>query len=355
MSEQTASKREMRIAGRTIDDDSDCFVVAEVGHNHQGNMDTAHQLLEAAAECGADAVKLQKRDNRRLYTREFYDSPYMGPNSFADTYGEHREYLELDEAQYKELQEHAAELGLLFFATAFDHPSAELLASIDVPAFKIASGDLRSLPLIEHVASFGKPMFISTGGGDMDAVIAAHDTARAVNDDVCIMQCTAGYPPEWDELNLRVISTYRERFPDTVIGFSSHDSGIAMAVVGYTLGARVVEKHFTLNRAMQGTDHAFSLEPVGLRKLVRDVRRTRVALGDGVKVPFESETAPIKKMSKQLVAARGLPAGHVLQPEDIDLRSPGGGMTPDRLGELIGATLAVPVEAQQPFDEKMLA
>ncbi len=354
MAPQQASTRAMAIADRVLDDASDCFVIAEVGHNHQGNMELAHRFLEVAKECGADAVKLQKRDNRTLFTRAFFDTPYVGPNSFADTYGEHREALELDRVQYLELQAHADELGILFFATAFDQASADVLAGIDVPAFKIASGDLRNLPLIEYVARMGRPLFISTGGGDLDAAIRAHDTAREHNDDVCIMQCTAGYPPEWNQLNLRVISTYRERFPDTVVGFSSHDNGIAMPVAAYTLGARAVEKHFTLDRTMRGTDHAFSLEPAGLRKLVRDLRRLRVALGDGVKSPYETEIAPIHKMSKQLVAARDLAAGHVITSQDVLARSPGGGMTPDRLGELLQRQLTVPMTAEQAFEEKFL-
>jgi len=342
--------RTMRVGDHVLDDASDCFVIAEVGHNHQGDLDTAHRLLEAAAQSGADAVKLQKRDNRQLFTGAFFDSPYVGPNSFGETYGSHREHLELDRAQYAELQAHAAELGILFFATAFDVPSADFLADLDMPAYKIASGDLRNLPLIEHVARIGRPMFISTGGGQMDAVVRAHDTAREHNDDVCIMQCTAGYPPAWEELNLSVITTYRERFERTVIGFSSHDNGIAMATAGYALGARAVEKHFTLDRTMRGTDHAFSLEPAGLRKLVRDLRRARVALGDGVKRTFASEEAPITKMSKQLVAARDLPAGHVLTADDVAARSPGGGLTPDRLGEVLGRTLTAPLTLDEAID-----
>lgn len=331
--------RNMQVGGQVLDDASDCFVIAEVGHNHQGDLGTAHRLLEAAAAAGADAVKLQKRDNRHLFTEAFFNSPYVGPNSFGDTYGTHREHLELDRTQYAELQAHAVELGVMFFATAFDVPSADVLADLDMPAYKIASGDLRNLPLIAHVAKLGRPMFISTGGGEMEAVVRAHDTAREHNDDVCIMQCTAGYPPAWDELNLSVISTYRDRFPGTVIGFSSHDNGIAMATAGYALGARAIEKHFTLDRTMRGTDHAFSLEPAGLRKMVRDLRRLRVGLGDGKKRPFPSEQAPVHKMSKQLVAARDLPAGHVLGDDDVAARSPGGGLTPDHQTDIVGRTL----------------
>jgi N-acetylneuraminate synthase/sialic acid synthase len=211
-----------------------------------------------------------------------------------------------------------------------------------MPAFKMASGDLTNIPLLRHVARYQKPMFVSTGGGTLDAVRRAHDEVRAINPHLCLMQCTAAYPPEFEELNLRVISTFMEEFPDTLIGFASHDSGIAMAVAAYVLGARVVEKHFTLNRAMKGTDHAFSLEPVGLRKVVRDLRRTKVALGTGVKSPYPSEAAPLKKMSKKLVASRDLPAGCVLTADDLAIKSPGDGLAPSAWDDVIGRSLRVP-------------
>lgn len=139
------------------------------------------------------------------------------------------------------------------------------------------------------------------------------------------MQCTAGYPPAWDELNLRVVETFRREFPENVIGFSSHDSGIAMGVASYMLGVRVIEKHFTLNRALKGTDHAFSLEPLGMSKMIRDLGRVKCALGDGVKMPYESEVYPIQKMGKSLVALKDLPPGHILSKDDIAMKSPGGG------------------------------
>src|SRR4029077_9548334 len=147
------------------------------------------------------------------------------------------------------------------------------------------------------------------------------DTVMPINQKLSILQCTAGYPAAFEELDLRVINTYRERFPGAVIGFSSHDNGIAMAVAAYVLGARIIEKHFTLNRAWKGTDHAFSLEPVGLRKMVRDLDRTWQAMGDGEKRVYPSEVAPITKMGKKVVAARALPAGHVLRTDDVCLKS----------------------------------
>jgi N-acetylneuraminate synthase/sialic acid synthase len=164
-----------------------------------------------------------------------------------------------------------------------------------------------------------------------------------INPQLAILQCTAGYPAAFEELDLRVIATYRDRFPNAVVGFSSHDNGIAMPVAAYMLGARVVEKHFTLNRASKGTDHAFSLEPLGLKKMVRDLERTFKAMGNGVKKVYESERAPIIKMGKSLVAARYLPSGHVLRPEDVTMKSPAGGIPPYEFEAVIGRMTLQPL------------
>ncbi len=333
----------LTIDGTEIGDHTECYVIAEVGHNHQGSVEQAKALFKAAKEAGAHAVKLQKRDNRGLYTREAYAKPYENENSYGATYGEHREALEFGQAEYEELKAYTAELGITFFSTAFDFASAEFLAELDMPAYKIASGDLLNTPLLRHVGRIGKPVIFSTGGGTFDDVRRAYETLAAENDQIAILQCTAGYPAEWDELDLGVIDTYRREFPEAIVGFSSHDNGIAMAVASYVLGARIVEKHFTLNRAMKGTDHVFSLEPQGLRKMVRDLGRTKAALGDGRKTVHPSEVAPATKMGKKLVAARELPAGHVLTEDDIAFKSPGDGIPPYELERVLGSTLRRPV------------
>jgi N-acetylneuraminate synthase/sialic acid synthase len=341
--------RQLTIQGVTIDDESPCYVIAEIGHNHQGSLEKCKELFRAAREAGAHAVKLQKRENRSLYTREMYDRPYDNENSFGATYGAHREALEFGLKEYVELQRYAREIGVCFFATAFDIPSADFLAGLDMPAYKIASGDLRNIPLLQHVARFGKPMIVSTGGATMADVERAYEAIIPINKQLCILQCTAGYPAAFEELDLAVITTYRDRFPEVVIGLSSHDNGIAMAPAAYVLGARVVEKHFTLNRAAKGTDHPFSLEPVGLRKLVRDLQRVRAALGDGSKKVYQSEEGPIEKMSKKLVAARDLPRGHVLRREDLAVKSPGDGLPPYMIDEIIGRTLLRALRADEPI------
>jgi sialic acid synthase len=335
--------RTLKIGAREISDHAPCYVIAEIGHNHQGSLDKARELFREAKLAGAHAVKLQKRDNRGLYTRAAFEKPYDNENSFGATYGEHREFLEFGREEYVALQAYAKELGVDFFATAFDITSADFLEALDVPAYKIASGDLKSLPLLKHVAAFRKPMIISTGGALLDDVKRAYEAILSINPSLAILQCTAGYPAAFEELDLRVISTYREQFPKAVIGFSSHDNGIAMPVAAYILGARIVEKHFTLNRAMKGTDHAFSLEPVGLRKMVRDLDRTFKAMGDGTKKLYESERAPILKMGKSLVVARNLPSGHVIGARDVVMKSPAGGIPPYELDKVIGRTTLKPL------------
>jgi len=333
----------MKIGSREIGDHTPCYVIAEIGHNHQGNLTKARELFREAKAAGAHAVKLQKRDNRGLYTRAAYEKPYDNENSFGATYGEHREFLEFGQHEYTELRDYAAELGVDFFSTAFDLRSAEFLDRLDVPAYKIASGDLKSTPLLKHVARYGKPIIISTGGATIDDVQRAYDAIMPLNPQLAILQCTAGYPAAFEELDLRVIETFRHRFPGAVVGFSSHDNGISMPVAAYMLGARIVEKHFTLNRAMKGTDHAFSLEPVGMRKLVRDLERTHKAMGNGVKKIYESERAPIVKMGKSLVVARDLPSGHIIGPQDIVMKSPGGGIPPYELDNVLGRVTLKPL------------
>lgn len=332
-------KRKLVIDSFEISDDSDCYVIAEIGHNHQGDVEKAKELFRVAKECGADAVKLQKRDNRSLFTRELYNKPYEHRNSFGRTYGEHREFLEFGWDEYVELKKYTAELGMTFFATAFDIPSADFLAELDVPVFKIASGDLRNIPLLKHIAKFQKPMIISTGAGNMEDVRRAYKAIMPINPQLAILQCTANYPTPPEEMNLRVIETLRREFPDVIIGLSDHYNGIAMAVAAYVLGGRIIEKHFTLNHTWRGSDHALSLEPIGMRKMVRDLRRARMALGDGIKRIYPSEEKALGKMGKGLVAARDLPPGHVLTIEDVAIKSPNLGLPPYELENIIGRKL----------------
>jgi sialic acid synthase len=330
------NNREISFGGHVINDENKPFVIAELGHNHQGDLETCLQMIRAAAFAGASAVKLQKRSNRELFTREAFDAPYNSENAFGGTYGAHREALEFGESEYKECIQEAKRNKIVFFATAFDFSSADFLANLDVPGFKMASGDLKSLPLLKYVARLGKPMIISTGGANLEDVDSAVEIIQGEGTPLAVLQCTAAYPPKYEELNLNVIKTFRERYPDVVIGYSGHDSGIAMSLAAYVLGARVIEKHFTLNRAMKGTDHAFSLEPDGMRKLVRDLDRAQVALGTGIKKTYSSEKAPLIKMGKKIVSARVIHKGETIVESHLTYQSPGDGLAPSQTNLIIG-------------------
>ena len=331
--------RQIKINDRIINDETPCYIISEIGHNHQGDINKAKEMFNVAKACGADAVKLQKRSNRKLFTKELFNRPYENPNSYGKTYGEHREYLEFGKSEYETLKEYANAIEIDFFATAFDFDSADFLANLDMPVYKIASGDLKNTPLLTHVANIGKPMIMSTGGATMEDVNRAYDAIMPINENLCILQCTAAYPAEHDILNLNVISTYRKAFPENVIGLSDHENGIAMAIAAFVLGARVFEKHFTLNHTWKGTDHAFSLEPLGFRKLGRDLKRLPKALGDGIKSVYEIEKEPIRKMGKSIVAARSLKKGVKVSRKDLAFKSPGGGLPPYELENLVGKTL----------------
>lgn len=315
------------------------FVIAEIGHNHQGSLDKARAMFLAAKEAGADAVKLQKRNNRTLFSNELYNQAYENESSFGATYGAHREALEFGRDEYVALQGLAKELDLMFFATPFDFESVDFLAELEMPAYKVASADLNNVPLQKHIAKLGKPIFLSTGGGTMDDIRRACDAILPLNPHLCILHCTASYPASMEDMHLNVIPSMIAEFPNQVIGLSDHENGIDAASIAYMLGARVFEKHFTLNRAWKGTDQSFSLEPEGLRKLVRNLHRIPILLGDGKKRLLESEKRPLKKMSKSLVAARRLPAGHKLTEHDIAIKSPGGGLPPFEFENILGKSL----------------
>lgn len=335
--------RSITIGDTFVADSTDAYVIAEIGHNHGGEVERAAELIQMAAKSGAGAAKLQKRDNKTLFTKAMQDEPYVGRNSFGATYGEHREALEFGESEYRQLAELARELGIDFFSTAFDLPSVDFLAELGVPAIKIASGDLTNIPLLGHAAKVGIPLIVSTGGAAMEEVRRAVGTIAPINDQLVLLQCTAAYPASVDMLNLSVISTFREEFPNVVVGTSSHDMETDASAIAYALGARVIEKHVTLDRALPGSDHHFSLEADHLRELVNSLDRTRRSLGSPVKRQLPEEGPALRKMAKKLVAARDLDAGHILTVDDIAIKSPGDGLRPYLLDEVLGRPLVGPL------------
>jgi len=321
-------------------DKDKAFVIAEIGSNHCGLVDRAIELIKSAKYCGADAVKFQKRSNKSLFTKELYDSPYDNKNSYGKTYGEHREYLEFGKEEYRILKDVCEEIDINFFATPFDFESVDFLSEFDLSAYKIASADMTHTPLLEYVAQLNKPIILSTGGGSITDVIRAVDTILPINDELVILHCTSSYPALYHDMNLNVITKLIRKFPNQIIGLSDHENGAHAASLAYQLGARVFEKHFTLNRAWKGTDHSFSLEPRGLTKLIRNLSRIPGLLGDGEKKLLSCEEKPLYKMRKSIVARTDLNKDTVLNYEHIDYKCPGGGLEPYKVVDIIGKTLS---------------
>ncbi len=313
------------------------FVIAEIGSNHQGCLEKCKELFLSAKNAGVDAVKLQKRDNKTLFTSKMFNQPYNSENSFGRTYGEHREYLEFNKIQHLKLKQYANDLGLIFFSTPFDVNSAIFLhKEIDIPLFKIASADITNKQLIECVASFGKPIIISTGGATKKDVVRVYNLLRKKKNDFAIMHCTSSYPTETKDVNLNIIKDMKKSFKNCIIGYSSHHNGISTELIAYTLGARIFEKHFTLNRSWKGTDQSFSLEFSGMSKLVRDLNRIDEALGSSKKKFLKSENQAIFKLSKSLYTSRELIKGEKLTYEDIEVRCPGGGLNSFDIEKIVG-------------------
>ena len=325
-------------------DNDKVFVIAEIGCNHQGSVDRALEMIKSAKHCGADAVKFQKRNNKTLFTKELYDSPYDNRNSFGNTYGEHREYLEFGKDEYKVLQDYSKELDIHFLSTPFDFESVDFLAEFDLPAYKIASADMTHLPLLEYVSKLKKPIILSTGGGDLEDIRRAVRTITQFNNEIVILHCTASYPVLYQDMNLNVISTLKRMFPNYVIGLSDHENGAHAASLAYYLGARVFEKHFTLNRAWKGTDQSFSLEPRGLTKLVRNLNRIPHLLG-GEKILLDCEKKPLRKMRKKIVARHDLKKGTIIQKHDLDFKcTMNDGLLPHNIYQISGSTLDVDIK-----------
>ena len=329
--------RKLKIFKQTITQDSDCFFVAEIGANHCGSVETGKKLIDMCKLAGVNAVKFQKRSNKNLFTKKIYNSIYDNPNSYGRTYGIHREKLELSIKQFKQLKKYATKKGLLFMCTPFDLESVTELESINLEAYKIASADITNLPLIRKIAKTRKPTFMSTGCATMPQVIRAHKEFTKINKNLCLMQCTSIYPPKYDQFHLNVIDTYMNKFKNTIIGLSSHESGIAMDLVAFVKGARVIEKHVTLNRAMKGTDHAFSLEFVGLKKTIEYLTNAKKAFGSSSKHQMKEEKEKLKKQVKSIVVSKNILSGKKINIQDVSFKVNGGdGLDPSYLNKIIG-------------------
>ena len=335
----------IQLGSQTVGGNEPSYIIAEIGINHQGDVQIAKKLIKEASDAGANAVKFQKRSIKRILTREGLEMPYDNRNSFGKTYGAHKKALELSEHDYKELKAFSTEHKVDFIASGWDEESIDFLDELGVPFYKMASADLTNIPLLVHTAKKKKPMILSTGMANMEMVETAVEAIKPYGVPLCILQCTSTYPSVFEEVNLGVIETYRNRFSDAVIGYSGHELGIAITEAAVALGAKIVERHFTLDRTMKGGDHAASLEPGGFSKLVRDIRHIEAAMGGTVKEVQESEAPIFKKLAKSVVSEVAIPMGTLLTRDMLTTKGPGSGISPARLDEIIGKKVNKDIEA----------
>jgi sialic acid synthase len=329
---------EIQLAQKQVGGNHPTFIIAEIGINHQGNVDIAKELISKAKDCGADAVKFQKRSLTRILTKEGMGMPYDNRNSFGKTYGEHKKVLELSDEDYHTIFRYCSDHDIIFSASGWDEDSIDFLNELGMTFFKMASADLTNLPLLEHTAKLGKPIILSTGMADLKMVKSAYTTVKKWNEHIAILQCTSTYPTDFSELHLNVLKSFTKEFPDAVVGYSGHELGIAISSAAVALGARIIERHFTLDRTMKGGDHAASLEPQGFAKLVRDIRAVEEALGSSDKQIQESELPVFRKLSKSLVSLRPIKSGEPITSEMLTTKGPGTGISPAKMGEVIGKT-----------------
>lgn len=316
------------------------FCIAEIGNNHQGDVTIAKKMIDAAAYAGASAVKFQKRSNKSLFQESFGKTAYIGKNSFGSNYIEHREAVELSISEMKDLSEYSIDKGVLFFATPFDQESLVELESIGSSLYKVASADIVNHSLLKDLCDTNKPLIVSTGGATQLEVDEAVEILKSNKTSFCLLHCTAAYPVDPEDMELKVIETFKKRYPDIPIGLSDHQSGISMSLVAYMLGARVFEKHFTLHRSWKGTDQAFSLEPEGFRRMVRDLGQIEPALGSGEKRPLDVEKDPMFKMRKSIVLKSALRVGETITEDNLEFRCPWNGLSIDKLPNIVGRQLA---------------
>ncbi len=284
------------------------FIIAEVGQNHQGSLEKAREYIRIFAMAGADAVKFQTRNNRYLFSPDAYDAEYSSENAFAPTYGEHREKLELKPEWLPLLKEDCSKFGVKFMSTPFDEPSLQLLCEIGVDILKVASFDLGNLPFIDRIARTGKPVAMSVGGGNGEQIRSSVNVLLKHAGEVAVLHCVSEYPCEFDRLGLDSIEHLIREFPQCAIGCSDHFNGTLSGPIAYLKGARVFEKHVTLNRAWKGTDHSFALEPEGFRKFVRDIKRVRYMMTPKPAAELGTEFV-FQKLGKSLIAACDIQTG----------------------------------------------
>lgn len=331
-----------KIGEKMISDNSPTYIIAEVGVNHNGNMEMAKELIDVAANAGADAVKFQTFKSEKLVSKLAQKAKYQTANTDkAESQYEMLKRLELSSKDFIELQKYCESKGIEFLSTPFDDDSAKFLNEIGVHAFKVGSGDLTNLPFLEKIAKYNTPILLSTGMGNFAEIEEALSVLGG--SEVALLHCTSNYPAPVEDVNLKVINTMSQAF-NKIIGYSDHTEGDEITISSVVMGAKIIEKHFTLDRNLPGPDHKASITPEELEQLVASIRKVELSLGDGVKrcMPSEIDTKEVAR--KSIVANEKLQAGTILTEENLVIKRPGTGIEPKYYSILLGKQIKKTVE-----------
>ena len=329
--------RYINIGNRKVGAGQRVFIIAEIGVNHNGSLKLAKGMVDGAKACGADAAKFQTFKTEDLLARDIRHKSQF----------EMLKQLELSEGGFRTLSDYCRKKKIIFLSTPFDYRSACFLYRLGVPAFKIGSGELTNTPLLLQVAGYRRPIILSTGMATLREVREAVRTVYSTNNkDLILLHCTSNYPAKYSDVNLRAMDTLRERF-GAPVGYSDHTEGIEASIAAVTMGACVIEKHFTLDKGFRGPDHKASLEPDEFRDLVRAIRNTEEAMGDGVKTPRDSEQEVKKLARKSIVAACDISKGGRLNLDMLAVKRPGTGLAPKYLKKLVNKKAMVDIKKDQ--------
>ncbi|MEC0129074.1 N-acetylneuraminate synthase [Paenibacillus pabuli] len=333
------SNFQSRISGGSV------YIIAEVGVNHNGSLDRALECVDQAVLCGADAVKFQTFNSKKLVTRHAQKAEYQMENTGeAGSQLEMLQQLELSHSDFIEIKSYCDKREIDFLSTPFDEESADFLNSIQVDAFKIGSGDMNNIPFLQKVDQYGRPIILSTGMAELIEIRESLEVITKSN--VSLLHCTSDYPAPVEDVNLLAINTMAVEFKK-VIGYSDHTKGIEVSVAAVAVGAQIIEKHFTLDRTLPGPDHKASLVPEEFTALVKAIRTVEQAMGDGVKRCMPSEESTKSVARKSLVAGRAMQAGEQIKEQDIVIKRPGIGIPPKYYFDFVGKVLSRDVEEDQ--------
>lgn len=328
----------IQLNGKKIGFREQVFLIAEAGVNHNGSLEIAKEMIDLAAETKVDAIKFQTFVTEKMILKSTPKAQYQktareDKENFYDMLKKYEFSLE----DFKILRDHCSKRGIIFLSTPFDNTSVEWLEELKVPVYKISSGDMDNFPLLSIICTKNKPILLSTGMATLSEVRESVEfiNSKEINE-IVLFQCTTNYPASYEDLNLNVIDTYKKEFPNVILGFSDHSIGIEASLAAVGKGAKVVEKHFTLDKKMEGPDHKASMNPTELAKWVESVRIVELALGSSEKLPAKSELEISKIAKKSIVAKRDLKKGDILKKEDLAIKRPGYGISPKEYYNMIG-------------------